>query len=296
MMPPTLKGQIPIDYTTLRAGYPTYNKLPKHIGDYMDALNKGLEAGKPKNTPCCFQVSEAFNKAGAEHKITSHSYRRACAKLGSDYYLGAVDELEYFLAGRYGKGEDVHAAGGSGKDRTALMKASLSGRKGIICFRDGGYGAHTELWDGTDIVQNGAPAANGAALLPSYIWGQPRILFWPLAGEDGVDAAPAWLQGWWDVNDGNQYYYYFSDQYVCTYTKEEPATAFGQPARNAMNEGVVTLTDNPNKVAIKWNAADDGTTEETFTFEGTVPTTMRGKSNRYADLTATRKVTWKKKK
>jgi hypothetical protein len=216
-MPATPKGQIPIDNATLRAGYPTYNKLPKPISDYMDALNTGLEAGKPKNTPRCFQVSEAFNKVGAEHKITSHSYRRARAKLGSDYDLGAVDELQYFL-------------------------------------------------------------------------------FWPLAGEDGVDAAPAWLQGWWDVNDGNQYYYYFSDQFVVTYTKVEPSTTFGQPARNAMNEGKVTLTDNPNKLVLTWNAADDGTTEEIFTFDGTAPTEMRGKSNRYANLTATRKATWSKKK
>jgi hypothetical protein len=40
-MPIPTFGQIPLDFATRRAGYPTYNHLPKHIGDDMDALNVG---------------------------------------------------------------------------------------------------------------------------------------------------------------------------------------------------------------------------------------------------------------
>jgi hypothetical protein len=294
-MPITPKGKIPIDYATLRAGYPTYNRLPKHIADYMASLNKGIPEGQPKNTPCCFQVSEALNNAGGEHLVTSHSFRRPNSRLGSNYYLGAVDELEHYLAGRYGKGEELQAAAGSGTDRTARMKAAIAGRKGIICFRNSGAGAHTELWDGTDIVQNGAPAANGAALSGAYIWGQARVVFWELSGEDNVAPAPSWLQGWWDVNDGTQYYYYFSDQYVVHWTKTEPGSANVPPGRNAMNEGSYEITTQPAEVVITWNPSGDGITKETFGFTGYQPTTMTGRSNRFAPLTATRKTTWKKK-
>lgn len=40
-MPIPTFGQIPLDFATLVAGYPTYNRLPKLIGDDMDALNVG---------------------------------------------------------------------------------------------------------------------------------------------------------------------------------------------------------------------------------------------------------------
>jgi hypothetical protein len=293
-MPITPKGKIPIDYATLRAGYPTYNRLPKHIADYMASLNKGIAEGQPKNTPCCFQVSEALNNAGAEHLVGPRSHRRPNSRLGTNYYLGAVDELEHYLAGRYGKGEEVQLVVKTAANRTKEMKAAITGRKGIICFRNGGAGAHTELWDGTDIVQNGAPAADGAALSGAYIWGQPRIVFWEVSGEDNVEPAPAWLQGWWDVNDGIQYYYYFSDQYVVHWTKTEPGNAYTPPGRNAMNEGSYEVTNHPGEIVITWNPSGDGITTETFAFSGYQPTAMTGRSNRFGALTATRKVTWKK--
>ena len=73
----------------------------------MDAYNKDLAPGAPRNTPCCFQVSEALNAVGGEHKVTERSYRRANCKLLGNYFLRAVDELEYYLTGRYGRGEDI---------------------------------------------------------------------------------------------------------------------------------------------------------------------------------------------
>jgi hypothetical protein len=48
---PTL-GQISLDFATRRAVYPTYNWLPKLIGDDMDALNVGNTGPRlPPNDP-----------------------------------------------------------------------------------------------------------------------------------------------------------------------------------------------------------------------------------------------------
>lgn len=295
-MAPTPKGKIPIDYEAMRAGYPTYRKLPAHIAAHMDALNKNLKPGQPKNTPCCFQISEAFNRAGAEHEIPPNSFRRPNTPLGGKYFIGAVDELEYFLAARYGRGEEIHEGAGTGAGRLAAMQRRIAGRKGILCFRNAGAGAHTELWDGGDIVQNGAPAADGSAMSTGYIWGQPRVLFWEFAGEDGVDPAPAWLRGWWDVWDGQQYYYYFSDQYVVTYTRQPPSSAVAYPARQAANEGTVRLLAGPPAtVQLRWNPAGDGITEENFTCIGAAPTMMNGRSNRFGNLVARKMTSFQKK-
>ncbi len=289
----TAKGCLPLDFATLRSHYPTYNRLPPHIAKYMADLNKGIPEGKPKNTPCCFQVSEALNLSGAEHAIPPRSWRRANSHLGMNYYLGAVDELEIHLTSRYGKGEGLHLTAGSGTDRTKKMKAAIAGRQGILCFRDQGYGAHTELWDGTDIVQNGAPAANGAALSGGYIWGQPHIWFWQATGEDDVDPLPAWLTGWWDVNDGQQYYYYVSDQGVVVWTQTEPKSANEIPIRKIGNEGAGVF-DPAGTFIITWDQNGDSSTVETFRWAVQPSTTMAGTSNRFGPLVAQRKTTWKK--
>ena len=142
---------------------------------------------------------------GGEDAVTERSYRRPDSKLLGMHYLGAVDELEFHLAGRYGRGEDIKPYGKGAKNSTVAMKAQIAGRRGIIAFRDAGYGTLTELWDGTDIVQNGAPLASEAAMNQDYCFRQPQVLFWECFGDDGLPDAPRWITGWWDVNDGNQW-------------------------------------------------------------------------------------------
>ena len=88
-------GTLALNFDDLRAGYPTYNKLPAHIQNYMDSLNKGVEPGGHKHTSCVFQVSEALNVVGGEHAVTERSYRRPNSRLKSNFYLGAVEELEF---------------------------------------------------------------------------------------------------------------------------------------------------------------------------------------------------------
>lgn len=279
-MPLPTIGQIPVDFATLRANYPTYTALPRHISAYMDELNRNNPPGAPRNTPCCFQVSEAFNLAGAEHKIPPRSYRRANTHLGQNYYLGAVDELEVYLTNRYGSGEVVFSGDGHHAD-IAATKARMAGRPGVITFRDGGYGLHTELWTGSSIVQaHGAPGSNGANMSERGIFSVRRILFWSCSGEDGRDPLPAWVVGWWQVNvTGQPYYYYFSDQYVVFYTTTMPTNILSQPVRGAMMQGSVTLAEGRPGVVITWPPSPDGEVTESYFQAGNDPRVMQGRIN-----------------
>lgn len=274
-------GRIHASFDQLKAAYPTYNRLPKEIKAYLDDLNKE----NPGNTPCCMQVSYALNKVG--ETIPASSYRRRNAKIGPYYYVSAVDELEQYLSGVYGRGENIRKDS-SGKQRSrAQMQQYLNGKQGILVFRNGGAGFHTELWDQDHILQNGAPASNGAAMNQDAIFNQPRVLFWNV-GPDSPDAAPVpdWLKGWWNVYDGNTYYYYFSSEYVVTYTKTAPKNLLMPPVKVPLNEGDVSVTQNGTVMVLDWNPADGGATQETFT--RITNETMSGVSNRYAPLFATK--------
>jgi hypothetical protein len=247
----------------------------------------GLNAITPGNTSCCVQVSHALNKAGV--LIPSHSFRRPNTKIDSFFYLLAVDELEIYLAGISGRGEDIKK-GGSGNRSLTEMKNYIDGRQGILVFRNSGAGHHTELWDKNHILQDGKMLSGGGAVMnESNIFGQPRVLFWDVALEaTGTAAVPSWLLGWWHVNDGVDYYYYFSDQHVVTYTKTKPANLQMPPNKVPMNEGSVKLSTNDTVVTLDWNPADGGETREIFTRQPSSTTEMSGVSNRYGPLKATK--------
>ena len=282
-------GKIRASFGILKANYPTYDKLPKPLQDYMDMLNKPYlhKGGKfdgqtvsDNNTSCCIQMSHALNKAGLI--VPPSSYRRANAQIGPFYYLQVVDELEEYLSGRYGRGEDVRKVGD-----TNAIKRHLGGLQGILVFRSGGLGFHTEIWDGNHILQDGS-TSSGAVMDQGACFGQPRVLFYEVNDGSRFDSAvPSWLQGWWEVYDGNTYYYYFSDQNVATYTKTKPQNTNSPPLRVPLNEGDVTIIDSYT-VEIDWNPADGGETVETFTRQSASTTFMNGTSNRYAPLTATK--------
>ena len=84
--------------------------------------------------------------------------------------------------------------------------------------------------------------ASGAAMNQGYCFGQPRILFWECIGDDGVPDAPRWIQGWWDVNDGNQWYYHFSSQFVVSYMTAKPNGPFDMPALRYGSQGILRQT------------------------------------------------------
>jgi len=211
-------------------------------------------------------------------------------KIGPYYYLLAVDELEQYLAGRYGRGEEIKKSASGAVQSTAQMKAHINGKQGILVFRNAGAGHHTELWDRTHILQDGhAVSGGGAVMNEANIFGQPRVLFWETSLESaGLRAVPSWLPGWWKVFDGNTYYYYFSDQHLVTYTKVEPKNITQPPVKTPLNEGTVTVTGS-TQLILDWNPADGGETKETFTFPPAgIVTTMNGVSNRYSPLVATK--------
>ena len=273
-------GKIRMDFGVLVANYPKHNNLPPLVQNYLDGLNKKIPEGQPKNTSCCLQVSHALH--ATPQQIYPRSFRRDNAPIGGKYYIQAVDELEHYLTGRYGKTDDIKRDD-SGKVRSeAQMKQYLDGMQGILVFRNAGAGAHTELWNEDTILQKaGAPGG----MNEQYIFSQPRILFWEVTEEADENPVPSWLPGWWSVYDGNQYYYYFSDQHGVTYTKVAPANLFTPPAPQPLNEGTVTVS--ATGIVIDWNPADGGATRETFTREGwTSESAMNGVSNRYAPLYA----------
>lgn len=100
-----------------------------------------------------------------------------------------------------------------------------------------------------------------------------------------------WALGWWDINDGQQYYYYFAPNGTVQYTKARPVTLFAPPS-SPVNSGRYHFTQH-NALFIRWNAWDGDPTEETFTATG-IRTTMQGTSNRYAPLTGKKIVERKK--
>jgi hypothetical protein len=98
-----------------------------------------------------------------------------------------------------------------------------------------------------------------------------------------TDFEMTWLHGWWSVNDGNQYYYYFGPKGFVQYTKTRP-TALVKPPAHPLNRGMYFFAI--GELVIDWNPADGGATQERFV--GGPSDSMSGRSNRYAPLQATR--------
>lgn len=94
-----------------------------------------------------------------------------------------------------------------------------------------------------------------------------------------------WTQGWWDVQDGLQYYYYFDVNGTVSYTKSRPLVMFAPPPK-PLNTGRYSFI-HPHVVFIRWNRLDGEPTEETFTADDPRQL-MKGTSNLYGDLAAKR--------
>ena len=279
-------GVIPVPFGTLRSNYPMFKHLPKPIQDYMDGLNKNIPPGKPKNTPCCIQVCHALNMSG--ETVWPKTSQRRNAVIGGKCYIGNVKELEEYLTTRYGAGRYLRPSqDGSGDKTQEAVCAQIQGIRGVLLFRDNGYGMHTELWTGETIVQtNKSGGFNDSVMNEASIFKVPRILFWSTSDSVPLvfSSLPDWLLGWWDVNDGSQYYYYFSSDEGALYTTVKPTGSGPPPIKYQRNGGVCSMSPAGDAVKIEWSpSSQDGATTETFRGNANG---MMGISNKYGGLRA----------
>jgi hypothetical protein len=158
-------GVIPASFEALRRNYPARPNLTPELRRFMDHT---------PGTPCCVQISHSLNMAGERITQTYVGQRRNNSPITINgvvlYYLLAVDEMEKWLTLRYSNGENVSLDPTNRRRTPRQIKEYLQGRTGILVFRDGGYGFHTELWDGAQIVQRD--------MNEDACFSQPRVLFW----------------------------------------------------------------------------------------------------------------------
>lgn len=104
----------------------------------------------------------------------------------------------------------------------------------------------------------------------------------PAAGPHG------WLHGWWQVWDGNRYWYHLAPNGVATYTKMQPANLNRPPSRPT-NVGYFSYTA-PSTLVVTWNqvAGAPEPCEETFYNATPGCKLMNARSNLYGPLVATR--------
>jgi hypothetical protein len=177
-------GVVPVPISQLVSQYPRRDRQNPAVYKYVENIMKGIPG-----TPCCVQMSHAFNMSGVT--IPSGSYRRtptARQSIGGRtlYYLLAVDEFEHFLTKTYGDPEDVNVEVGKGLTGSQIRKR-LRDRPGIVAFRFSGPGRpapkgefeHIELWTGGEILQRD--------MAEDFLFRRPRVLFWD------TNDTPKWL-------------------------------------------------------------------------------------------------------
>jgi|SRR3954468_2493972 Type VI secretion system (T6SS), amidase effector protein 4 len=177
-------GVIPAAFGVLASNYPRRDVQNPALYQYVDQAMKTLPG-----TPCCVQMSHALNMAGI--RIPPRSYRRPNTALTINgniyYYLAATDELEKFMMSLCGDGGEVINKDLSAKRSIDQIKKYIAGRTGLLLFRFSSVGViapkeefeHTELWDGTKILQRDMDER--------FLFGRPRVLMW-----DTFDPA-SWL-------------------------------------------------------------------------------------------------------
>ena len=166
---------IPAAVGTLSSNYPRRDKKNPALYQYVQQVMRGLPG-----TPCCVQMSHALNMSGIP--IPANSYRRRNTPLTINgtvyYYILATDELEKFLFEYCGDdGETIN----KDLDKTRSMgeiKTYISNRPGLLLFRYSNIGVsappgefeHTELWDGTKILQDD--------MAEDFLFRRLRVLMW----------------------------------------------------------------------------------------------------------------------
>jgi len=168
-------GVISSPFGSLERNYPRRDKKDPKLYKYVEEVMKRLPG-----TPCCVQMSHALNMAGV--LVPSASYRRPNESLtinGSKYYyLAATDELEDFLVNRCGDDGEMINIDLNTTRSMGDIKKYIAKRPGLLLFRYAdfhrvgpkGEFEHTELWDGTKILQRD--------MAEGFLFARPRVLMW----------------------------------------------------------------------------------------------------------------------
>lgn len=168
-------GVIPASFAALQRNYPRRDVKDPALYPYVDQVMKGIPG-----TPCCVQMSHAFNMAGVAVPQASYRRKNAVLKINGKtyYYLLATDELEDFLANCCkDDGELVNLD--LRKTRSVNeIKKYIANRPGLLLFRFANFHVlpppgqfeHTELWDGTKILQRD--------MAEGFLFARPRVLMW----------------------------------------------------------------------------------------------------------------------
>ncbi|MCM3877890.1 MAG: hypothetical protein NEA02_15910 [Thermoanaerobaculia bacterium] len=98
----------------------------------------------------------------------------------------------------------------------------------------------------------------------------------------------SWLLGWWEVWDGNYYYYYFDHGGRVVYIETKPRSAATPAPAAPHNKGSYTFNAS-GALVISWNALPGlAATIETFYNAKSGALLMNATSNQYSPLVATR--------
>ncbi len=178
----------------------------------------------------------------------------------------------------------------------------------ILHHRQSGTGLHVDVCIGFASGQRLMRAAAGQTLLKNprkpeqetdvikRVTGTAAYNFQNLIGWLDLEAyfskswAPVahnWAMGWWDVNDGTQYYYHFAYDGHVQYVKTRPQATF-VPPRTPVGSGKYVLRSDGTLVAT-WSPWDGEATVETFT-PGVSQRHMTGESSRRGNKLVARRL------
>ena len=179
-----MRQNIPIDFDKLKSNYPHRTSKEGQFGGKLAHKELREFMSHTPGTPCCVQVSHAFNMAGFPIPETYPRARRFNSPIKikgtTYYYLLAVDEMETYLTQEYGPGELV-SHDGNRKRNYLQVQSYLKGRTGLLVMRDSTPGVHTEFWDGSSFLQKD--------MAVKHLLELPRVLFW-----DCTLAPAEWLE------------------------------------------------------------------------------------------------------
>jgi hypothetical protein len=102
-------------------------------------------------------------------------------------------------------------------------------------------------------------------------------------------ASLGWLNGWWHVWDGNDYYYFFGPGGIVQYTNAKPLNTSAPHRADNTGRYIYTL---PNQLVISWNQVPGAEAACVETFYNAVSgcQQMNATSNLYSPLVASRQL------